>query len=85
MVRSLPSDGPDTRASGRRPRGKTRSGTLNVDANPETAMRFDVLTLPTILVFSNGEVAKRIVGHVPAPRLASEFAPWVGSAGPFIR
>ena len=35
---------------------------LNVDENPDLAMRFNVMSIPTLLVFKNGEVAKRLVG-----------------------
>ena len=35
---------------------------LNVDENPDLAMRFNVMSIPTLLVFDKGEVAKRVVG-----------------------
>jgi thioredoxin 1 len=35
---------------------------LNVDENPDIAMRFNVMSIPTLLVFDKGEVAKRLVG-----------------------
>jgi thioredoxin 1 len=35
---------------------------LNVDENPDLAMRFNVMSIPTLLVFNKGEVAKRLVG-----------------------
>jgi thioredoxin 1 len=35
---------------------------LNVDDNPDIAMRFQVMSIPTLLVFDGGEVKKRIVG-----------------------
>jgi thioredoxin 1 len=35
---------------------------LNVDENPDLAMRYNVMSIPTLLVFQNGEVAKRLVG-----------------------
>ena len=53
-------------------------GKLNVDESPETATRFDVLSIPTLLVFSGGQVAKKLVGARPKKKLVQELAPWVG-------
>ena len=35
---------------------------LNVDENPDLARRFEVMSIPTLIVFKDGEVAKRLVG-----------------------
>uniref|UniRef100_UPI00286AABCC thioredoxin family protein n=1 Tax=Roseateles sp. TaxID=1971397 RepID=UPI00286AABCC len=35
---------------------------LNVDENPEIAMRYNVMSIPTLLIFNGGEVRKRLVG-----------------------
>ena len=35
---------------------------LNVDDNPDIAMRYNVMSIPTLLVFEGGEVRKRVVG-----------------------
>ena len=35
---------------------------LNVDENPEIAMKYNVMSIPTLLVFHNGEVSKRLIG-----------------------
>ena len=53
-------------------------GKLNVDENPGTATKFDVLSIPTLLVFANGEVAKKLVGAMPKKRLVEELADWIG-------
>jgi thioredoxin 1 len=58
--------------------GKVSIGKVNVDENPATATRFDILSIPTLLVFSGGEVVKKLVGAMPKKRLAEELAPWVG-------
>lgn len=52
-------------------------GKLNVDDNPDTATKFDILSIPTLLVFQNGEVVKKLVGAMPKKRLLEELAPWV--------
>ena len=51
---------------------------LNVDENPATATKFDVLSIPTLLVFADGEVAKKLVGAMPKKRLLEELNPWIG-------
>lgn len=51
---------------------------LNVDDNPATATKYDILSIPTLLVFSDGNVVKKLVGAMPKKRLMDELAPWVG-------
>ena len=51
---------------------------LNVDENPATATKFDVLSIPTLLVFADGEVAKKLVGAMPKKRLLEELKTWIG-------
>jgi thioredoxin 1 len=51
---------------------------LNVDENPVTATKYDVLSIPTLLVFSGGEVVKKLVGAMPKKRLADELSAWLG-------
>ncbi len=53
-------------------------GKLNVDENPEVATKYDILSIPTLLVFSGGQVVKKLVGAMPKKRLVDELAPWVG-------
>lgn len=50
---------------------------LNVDENPATAMKYDILSIPTLLVFSGGRVVKKLVGAMPKKRLLDELAPWI--------
>ena len=42
--------------------GKITVAKLNVDENPDLAMKYNVMSIPTLLVFNKGEVAKRLVG-----------------------
>ena len=53
-------------------RDKVVVGKLDVDANPEVAMRFGIRNIPTILFFKNGEVADKQVGAVPKSVLTSK-------------
>ena len=48
---------------------------LNVDDNPNTAARYQVMSIPTLIVFKNGEAAKTIVGALPKKRLEAELEP----------
>ncbi len=48
---------------------------LNVDENQETAARYDVMSIPTMIVFRNGEVATKIIGAMPKRRLVQELEP----------
>ncbi|MFH1330272.1 MAG: thioredoxin [Actinomycetota bacterium] len=51
---------------------------LNVDDNPQTAMQFDVRSIPTIIVFRNGRpTATRIVGARPKAALLQELAAYL--------
>ncbi len=43
-------------------KGKLKVAKLNVDEHPDLAMRFDVMSIPTLIVFRDGQVAKRMVG-----------------------
>ena len=46
---------------------------LDVDANQQTAANYDVLSIPTMILFKNGQVAKKIIGAYPKKRLESEL------------
>ena len=48
---------------------------LNVDENQQTAARYDVMSIPTLIVFKNGEPASRIIGAMPKKRLVQELEP----------
>lgn len=48
---------------------------LNVDDNPQTAATYQVMSIPTLLLFKNGQVAHQIVGALPKNRLVAELEP----------
>jgi thioredoxin 1 len=58
--------------------GKIVVGKLNVDENPKTATEYDILSIPTLLVFSGGKIVKKLVGAMPKKRLIEELAPLIG-------
>lgn len=45
--------------------GKAKVGKLNVDENPQTAMKYGVRSIPTVLFIKNGQVADKVIGAVP--------------------
>jgi thioredoxin 1 len=58
-------------------RGKLAIAKLNVDDNPDTARRYDVMSIPTLLVFQNGEQVKRIVGAKGKGQLLQDLAEYI--------
>ena len=49
--------------------GKVKIVKLNVDENPGTASKFGIMSIPTLMLFKNGEIASRQVGAVPKQKL----------------
>jgi thioredoxin 1 len=54
--------------------GKIRIAKVNVDDARELAMRFEVMSIPTLIVFKDGEPAKRLVGAKAKEKLLSELS-----------
>src|SRR3712207_5677629 len=48
---------------------------LNIDENQQTAANFQILAIPTMVLFRNGAEAKRIQGAMPKKRLEAELEP----------
>ena len=48
---------------------------LNVDDNQQTAAQFDVLSIPTLILFRGGQVAKKVIGAYPKRKLEAELEP----------
>ncbi len=53
--------------------GKIKVGKLNVDENPEKSSEFGVSAIPTLLIFKDGKVVKKIVGFSGKPKLVAEI------------
>ena len=58
--------------------GQLQIAKLNVDDNPDIARRYDVMSIPTLLVFADGEVKKRLVGAKGKAQLLEELAEFIG-------
>jgi len=48
---------------------------LNVDQNQQTAVNFDVLSIPTLILFRNGQAVKKVIGAYPKKKLEAELEP----------
>jgi thioredoxin 1 len=48
---------------------------LNVDDNQQTAARYEVMSIPTLILFKGGQPAKKIIGALPKKRLVQELEP----------
>jgi thioredoxin 1 len=48
---------------------------LNVDENQQTAASFEVLSIPTMILFRNGQVVKKVIGAYPRKKLEAELEP----------
>ncbi|MEI5008778.1 thioredoxin [Streptomyces sp. NPDC087659] len=51
---------------------------LNIDENPATAAKYGVMSIPTLNVYQNGEVAQTIVGAKPKAMLVRELDAFIG-------
>ena len=48
---------------------------LNVDENQQTAVKYEVLSIPTLILFKHGQVATKVIGAMPKKRLEAELEP----------
>jgi thioredoxin 1 len=55
--------------------GKLKVVKVNIDENPTTPSRYGVRSIPTLLLFKNGQVAHQIIGALPKNRLVQELQP----------
>lgn len=56
--------------------GRLRLGKLNVDENPRTAARFQIASIPTMLLFKDGRLVDGIVGAVPRAEIEQVLTRW---------
>ena len=52
-----------------------RIAKLNVDENQQTAASFEVLSIPTLILFRNGQPVKKVIGAYPKKKLEAELEP----------
>ena len=57
--------------------GKVKIVKLDVDRNPNLAMQYQVLGMPTLLLFVNGQPSQRVSGYLPKDRLVAKFGLYI--------
>ncbi len=57
--------------------GKIVFGKLNVDENPQTSMKYGIMSIPTMLVFKNGQLVDRFVGAMPKEMVLQKLKPYL--------
>ena len=57
--------------------GKVKVVKLDVDHNPELAMQYQVMGVPTLMLFVGGQPSQRISGYQPKDRILAKFGPLV--------
>jgi thioredoxin 1 len=58
--------------------GKIVIGKLDVDANGTTAQKYSVMSIPTLILFKDGEPAERLVGYMSKEQLLAKLKPAMG-------
>lgn len=53
---------------------------LDIDENPQTATRYQVLSIPTMILFKGGQPVKTVVGAYPKKKLEAELEPALAAA-----
>ena len=57
--------------------GKAKIVKLDVDNNAEFAMKYQVMGVPTLMLFVNGEPVERLTGFQPKRRIVKKFSPYL--------
>lgn len=55
--------------------GKVKVMKLDVDDDPQLAMEYQVMGVPTLMLFKNGQPVERVTGYQPKDRLEKKFSP----------
>ena len=55
--------------------GQLKVSKMNTDENQQTAIQYNVLSIPTLIVFKGGQEVKRVTGAYPKKRLEAEIEP----------
>jgi thioredoxin 1 len=55
--------------------GKVKVGKLDIDENVSTTMQYQVMGVPTLILFVNGQARERLVGYMPRDRIVARLGP----------
>ncbi len=55
--------------------GQLKIAKLDVDSNPNTAMQFGVMSIPTLILFKDGQAVERLIGAMPKKSLLDKITP----------
>ena len=55
--------------------GQLKVAKLDVDQNPQVATQFGVMSIPTMILFKDGEAVERLIGYMPKERLLEKITP----------
>jgi thioredoxin 1 len=50
---------------------------VNIDENPGLGSNFNVMSIPTMIIFKNGKLVEQFVGALPKPAIESKLAKWI--------
>jgi thioredoxin 1 len=57
--------------------GKVKFGKLNVDQNQQISIKYGIRSIPTLIVFKNGEAAEQMVGFLPKQSIIDKINPFL--------
>jgi len=57
--------------------GKVKMVTVNVDEDPDLAVRFGVMSVPTMILFINGEPKEQLIGLQPKQKISDKVTPYL--------
>ncbi|MDW7679563.1 MAG: thioredoxin [bacterium] len=58
--------------------GKLKVGKCDVDSNQQIALKFGIRSIPTLLIYKDGEVVEQIIGAVPKQQIVKKLEPVMG-------
>lgn len=57
--------------------GRVKIVKVNVDENPNLAAQYNVMSIPTMIIFKDGKAVDQLVGAMPKPSIINQLAHWI--------